>query len=304
MRKPSILLAFAIVYTVWGSTYLAIGIAVESVPPLAAAGVRFLLAGAVLYLVGRSTSVERPTARHWRSAAVLGALLPACGNGLIFIAQQSVASSLSAVFVATEPIFVALIGARWLGLRIRGRGWVGIACGTFGIVLLAAPWEASASSDLRGLGLLCLGSFAWSIGSVYSRSAPTPRSPLLGSGMTLLLGGAMLLVASGLRGELGELQLADVTSRSWFALGYLVVFGSILAYTAYLYLLRHVSASTVSTYAYVNPLVGLALGAVIAGERLDPRSWVAAGAIVLGAVLLLSGMARPRPLATSEQEPA
>jgi drug/metabolite transporter (DMT)-like permease len=304
MRKPSIMLAFAIVYTVWGSTYLAIGIAVETVPPLAAAGSRFLLAGAVLYLAGRSTSDERPTVQHWRTAAVLGSLLPACGNGLIFIAQQSVASSLSAVFVATEPIFVALIGARWLGLRIRRRGWLGIAFGTCGIVMLAAPWEAAGNSDLRGLGLLCLGSFAWSVGSVYSRSAPAPRSPLLGSGMTLLIGGALLLLAAGARGELSALQLADVTQRSWIALGYLVVFGSIVAYTAYLYLLRHVSASTVSTYAYVNPLVGLALGVAIAGERLDPRSWLAAGAIVLGAILLLRGMATPPPLAESEENAA
>ena len=293
MRRWSIIMAFAIVYSIWGSTYLAIGIAVESVPPLAAAGLRFCVAGAVLYAIARGTHDERPTARHWRTALILGTLLPACGNGLIFIAQQSVASSVSAVFVATEPIFIALLSAVWLGAPLTRGGWVGIGCGTLGIVLMAAPWEAGAS-DLRGLGLLCLGSLAWSLGSLYSRNAPAPRSPLLGAGMTMLVGGVLLVGASAGLGEWRGFDPSTVSQRSLLALLYLIIAGSLLAYTAYLYLLRHVSPGKVASYAYVNPLVGLLVGVGIAGESVGTRGLIAAVAIIAGALLMLAAGERPQ----------
>lgn len=301
-RQPSRLLiwaAFGAVYIIWGSTYLGIKYAIETLPPFLMAGSRFLIAGAALYALARlgfgnsGRPAERALASHWRAAAVIGMLLFLCGNGGVTWAEGYITSSLAALLVASEPLWIVLLS--WLlpgGTRPNGKVWLGLALGFAGVWLLVSAGTAAASAsgvtNILGAGVVLGAGFAWAVGSVYSLRASLPRSPLLSSGMQMLAGGSLLLLVGVLTGELARLDFNSVSTRSLVAFLYLTVFGSVVAFTAYSWLLRNASPARVSTYAYVNPAVAVLLGWALAGEAMSARSLVAAGVIVASVALITS----------------
>jgi len=285
------------IYVIWGSTYLAIRFAVETLPPFLMAGVRFLLAGSVLYAWRRARGDARPTAREWRSAAIVGGFLLVGGNGAVVWAEQRIVSSVAALLASTVPLWMVLLDL----LRPGGRrpGWreiVGLLAGFAGVVVLVRPTQSESAVgrvDLLGAAALILGAFLWSIGSLYSRRAPLPASPLLATGMEMLAGGVGLLLLGTLSGEWGRLDPSTFAARSLWGLAYLVVFGSWIAFTAYTWLLRVAPTPLVSTYAYVNPLVAILLGHLLDGDPLTIRTLLAA-AVIVGSVALTTA-APPTP---------
>jgi len=289
--------ALLAVYVIWGSTYLAIRFAVETLPPFLMASVRFLLAGSVLYAWRRARGDARPTAREWRSAAIIGGFLLVGGNGAVVWAEQRIISSVAALLVSTVPLWMVLLDL----LRPGGRrpGWreiVGLLAGFAGVATLVRPTQSAGMPgrvDLLGAAALILGAFLWSIGSLYSRRAPLPASPLLATGMEMLAGGVGLLLLGTLSGEWGRLNPSTFSARSLWGVVYLVVFGSWIAFTAYTWLLRVAPTPLVSTYAYVNPLVAILLGHLLAGDPLTIRTLLAA-AVIVGSVALTTA-APPTP---------
>jgi drug/metabolite transporter (DMT)-like permease len=283
-----VLLAFATVYLVWGSTYLAIRWAIETMPPFLMAGVRFLLAGALIAGWSFARGAAWPKAVHWRRSAVVGLLLLLGGNGGVVWAELYVPSGLAALLVATVPLWMVLVDALWKGGSFPPlRVWFGIALGLVGVALLAQP-SAEGSSPRYVWGALALigASLSWSVGSVYARRVPIPVAPVLATGMQMLAGGAGLLLFGLLVGEGPRLDLAAISARSWLAFVYLLVLGSIVGYTAYVYLLHHTTPALASTYAYVNPVIAVLLGWAIAGEPLTGRTLVAAAVILAGVVVI------------------
>ncbi|CAN5844394.1 drug/metabolite exporter YedA [soil metagenome] len=294
--RAQVLVAFALIYVIWGSTYLAIFFAVETLPPFLMAGVRFLVAGALMYawvrLDGRTSPPERV---HWRGAAVVGAFLLFGGNGGVVWAEQRVPSGLAALLVATVPLWMVLLEWAGGGRRPRLMVMVGITIGFLGLGILIGPSEllGGRAVDLTGATVLVLASFSWAIGSVVSRKVSMPASPLLGTAMQMLCGGALLLLLGTTTGEWARLDLEGVSPRSWWALIYLIVFGSLVGFTAYVWLLRNVEIAKVATYAYVNPIVAVLLGWGLAGEQLSIRIGIAAVIIVTGVAFITSGRSRP-----------
>ncbi len=307
--RPSTLavaIALLIVYVVWGSTYLAIAIVVETLPPLLSAGLRFGVAGT--FMIGvlaaharlrRREPLERPTRAHWRSAFIIGALLLLGGNGGVVLAEQFIASGVAAVLIATVPIWLAVFDAVLQRRRPTGLVIGGLVAGLVGVGILLAPVEGIEAPDPLGVGLVIVSAISWAAGSLYARRAALPRSQLLGTGMEMLAGGIVLLVAGTLIGEIGRTDVASFSLRSLVALVYLAVFGSLIAFTAYSWLLANVPVSTVGTYAYVNPVVAVALGAVILSEPVTPRTLVATAIIIGAVVAMVSG----RPRQTEEPGP-
>jgi len=287
--------AFAAIYLIWGSTYLAIRFAIETLPPLLMAGTRHLTAGVLLYLWARHRGAARPEGRHWKSAAAVGALLLLGGNGLVVWAETRVPSGLTALLVAMVPLWMVLLDWLWQGGRPAARTVFGLACGFAGVVILVGPRGFGGASHVDPLGAaaLVVASLSWATGSLLSRRVALPASPFLATAMEMLAGGACLVVTGLALGEAGRVDLAAASARSWLALAYLVVLGSLVGFTAYVWLLRTVSASRASTYAYVNPVVAVLLGWALAGEPLSARTLLAA-AMILPAVAVLS-TARPRP---------
>lgn len=283
-----VIAAFAAVYIIWGSTYLAIFYAIETLPPLLMAAARFLVAGAILYAwAGRS--VRMPTRAEWKAAAVIGALLLLGGNGAVVWAEQLIPSGVAALLVSITPCWMVLLEWLWnRGERPGVRTALGLVLGFGGLVLLIGPSALAGSGAIHPLGALVVlvGSLCWATGSIYSRRAPRPPGALLFTGMQMLCGGTLLLIAGSIGGEFADFHPAAVSTRSLLALLYLIVFGAIIAYSAYVWLLRVVSPARVSTYAYVNPVVAVLLGWALAGEPLSPRMAVAAAIIVAGVALI------------------
>lgn len=283
--------AMIAVYIVWGSTYLAIRFAVETMPPFLMAGVRFLIAGGVLYGLRRLRGDPAPTRREWRSAAIVGLFLLIGGNGSVVWAEQRVPSGIAALLVGSAPLWMVLIDALRSGGRLPAR-WalVGVALGFFGIVLLVGPAHViglEGSVDLFGAGALTFAAFSWAIGSLYNRGARLPASPLLGTGMEMLMGGLGLVLLGGFSGEFSRLDWASISAKSLWGLAYLVIFGSWVGFAAYVWLLRVAPTTLVSTYAYVNPLVAIFIGNWLAAEPLTVRILIAA-AIILSSVALIT----------------
>jgi drug/metabolite transporter (DMT)-like permease len=299
-----VIAAFAAIYLIWGSTYLAIRFAIETLPPLIMAGVRFLIAGGLLYGWTRLSGTPRPTAVNWKAAGLVGALLLG-GNGAVTWAEQWVPSGLAALLIATVPLWMVLLA--WLRGGERPTAGVagGLALGLAGIILLIGPGELLGGSHIDPVGALAilLGSVSWAAGSLYARRAPMPRAPLLGTGMEMLAGGALLLLAGFATGEGAQLHLEALSLRSALAFGYLVVFGSIVAFSAYVWLLRVVSPARVSTYSYVNPVVAVFLGWALASEPITPLTLVAAAVIVTAVALIVMQQARGRTQPTKEVAP-
>lgn len=299
MDRPHRLLvvaAFAAVYLVWGSTYLAIRIGLETLPPLLMAGVRFLVAGALVYGYCRATGAARPRLVEWRDAAIVGLCLMAGGNGLVTWAQQWVPSSVAALLVATMPLSMTLLSSLFFGGQRPGKVVLaGIALGLFGVGILVRPdGVALGGVDPLGALLLVMATLFWAGGSLYSRDAHLPRSPFLSAGMEMLAGGAALLLGGTLAGEWPRVDLGAVSGASLSALVYLVVMGSIVTLTAYVWLLRVVSATAVSTYAFVNPVVAVVLGWAFAGEQLSARVGIATALITASVAVILWARARFR----------
>ncbi len=298
-RTWLIVAAFAALYVIWGSTYLAIRFAIETLPPLGMAGSRFLVAGAIMYGFARWRGTVSPTRSQWIAAAVAGVLLLLGGNGLVVLGQRTVASGVAALIIATQSIWIALLVMAVPGARRAGwRAWAGRVLGLAGLAwLLGVDGSGVGGVDLRGAGLLVAASLSWSIGTVVGqglqkRAVSTP-SLVLGTGMQMLAGGAALLVAS----VIGRESWAGVPSASGASVAgwlFLVVFGSIVGFTAYVWLLTQVSASAVATYAFVNPVVAVLLGWGIAGEALSGRAVSAAGVIVAGVAMIILDGWRPR----------
>jgi drug/metabolite transporter (DMT)-like permease len=291
-KEPSstrIVAAFAAVYVVWGSTYLAIRFGVETIPPFMMAGTRFVFAGVLLDAWARWRGAPRPKGIEWRSAAIIGGLLLFVGNGGVTWAEQTVPSGIAALLVATVPMWIVMFDWLLHGAGRPSRGViVGLTVGFAGMFMLVGPDQFLGDNaiDLVGVGVLMVACIAWAIGSLYSRQAPLPNSPLLATSMEMLTGGAVLYSVALMTGEFQRFDPASVSTRSWLAVGYLSVFGSIIGFTAYVWLLRVVHASRVATYAYVNPIIAMLLGWSLAGEEFTLQMLLAA-TVIIGAVVLI-----------------
>lgn len=315
-HRPSTLAvaaALGTVYVIWGSTYLAIAYVVESMPPLLAAGARFTAAGLMLisFVVAhdrwraarglpRRHAPRWPRAIEWRSALIIGGLLLLGGNGMVSIAEQTIPSGIAAVMIATIPIWLSVFDAaltrRMPSLLAIG----GLLVGLVGVAILLLPSAGNDSLNPAGIGILVVAAISWAAGSHYARRGPLPANQLLGTGMEQLAGGVLLLVVAAAVGEIGAFDPAKVTSASLVGLAFLVVFGSLVAFTAYVWLLNHVAVTTVATYAYVNPVVAVALGVAFRHEALSLRSMLAAALIIGAVVAMVSG----RPREVEEAGPA
>jgi drug/metabolite transporter (DMT)-like permease len=285
---PAIWSALITVYLIWGSTYLAIRYAVETMPPFLMAAVRFIISGGFLYALRRFSGDPQPNAVEWRSAIIIGIFLLVGGNGGVVWAEQFVTSSLAALLVATVPLWMVLMDAfRPAGHRPGLPAAAGILIGFGGVVLLIRSVAGSADTmNLFGAAALIFASLAWSIGSLYGRNARLPTSQLLGTAMQMLTGGAALLLVATVLGEWSDFNIATVSRRSALALVYLTVIGS-SAFVAYVWLLRVAPTPLVATYAYVNPLVAVLLGYFLAQEPMTIRMLLAA-ALIIGSVALVS----------------
>src|SRR6266487_3015735 len=288
-------LAFLSIYTIWGSTYLAIRFASETFPPFLMAAIRFLIAGSVLYAWTRFRGAPRPTRANWKAATIVGGLLLLGGNGGVVKAEQVFPSGLTAVLITTVPIWMALVELLRKDRIVPTLHVVlGLILGFGGVVLLVGPGDLAGSGGLNPLwaGVLIFASLSWAIGSVYSRKAFLPRTPLLGSGMEMLTGGALLLVASLVSLEWVGFQPSNLSVLSLVSFIYLVVFGSLLGFSSYVWLLTKTTTARVSTYAYVNPVVAVFLGYFLAGEQLTLRTLLASSVIVIAVVVITTFKSR------------
>jgi drug/metabolite transporter (DMT)-like permease len=297
--RSRLYIAFAAVWIIWGSTYLGIRVAIESIPPFMMAMGRFLLAGAVLFALGLYRGGAAPTAPQWKTALVVGLLLLLGGNGGVVWAEQRVSSGLTALIVSCEPLVVVLFDwVRRGGLRPSAPVLLGLATGTAGMVLLISPAHiiGGGAVDPVGAGVLLFAVVSWALGSIYSRHADAAPSPLISTGANMLCGSLWFLVAALLAGEPGRFDPQAITTRSLVAFGYLVVFGALIGFTAYLWLLRNTTLARASTYAFVNPVVAVFLGWWLVDEPVTARTLVAAAVIVASVILITAfQQAAPQP---------
>jgi drug/metabolite transporter (DMT)-like permease len=289
-RRARFILAFAILYFVWGSTYLAIRFAVETIPPFWLAGVRFAIAGAALLLIAQLERPGWPTVGQWRNAIWIGALLFGGGNGLVCWAEQTVPSGLTSLIIATMPLWMTMLDSALFRAPLPGRGVAaGLLLGLIGIFLLVDPLSTGPEKvDVWGAGGLLLACCSWAVGSLHSRHVNLPDSPFVTAGMQMLGGGIVLLIFSALLGDWSRLHWTAVAPRSIASLAYLIVFGSMLGISAYTWLLRNCRPSTVATYAYVNPIIAVVLGAWLGSETLGMGEVMAGGLIVLSVIMIVS----------------
>jgi drug/metabolite transporter (DMT)-like permease len=283
--------ALIAIYIVWGSTYLAIRFAVETMPPFLTAGFRFLIAGGVLYIFRRLRGDKAPLRLEWRSAAIVGLFLLVGGNGGLMWAEQRVASGIAALLIGSVPLWIALLDSLRPGGRRPDR-WVivGVLAGFAGIIILIGPAQLigiQGEVDPVGAVVLLLAALSWAAGSLYNRGAKLPNSPLLGTGMEMLVGSLGLFILGTVTGEWSQMDLTSFSTRSLLGFAYLVVFGSLVGFASYVWLLRVAPTMLVSTYAYVNPLIAILLGSLLAGESLTPRI-VLAVMFILGSVVLIT----------------
>ena len=287
--------AMITIYIVWGSTYLAIRFAVATIPPFLMASMRFLAAGLILFVFRLLSGDPWPRKNEWRSSAIIGLFLLVLGNGGVVWAEQMVPSSLAALMVGTVPLWMIIInsiqpGGHWPNRKVI----IGVSAGFAGILLLFWPGQASGEPvNFTGILVLLFAAISWAIGSLFSRKAVLPASPLQGTAMEMLAGGTMLLIAGILTGETASLHTASFTPQSIWGLIYLVIFGSLIGFVAYTWALRSAPISLVATYAYVNPVVAIAVGYLFAGEIFTIKTFIAA-AIILGSVILITTPAKKK----------
>jgi drug/metabolite transporter (DMT)-like permease len=285
--------ALAVVWIVWGSTYVAVRVGVRALPPLTMAGVRFAVAGLVLYAWCRWQRQRHPWAgwrpaswREWRAAAILGLLIPAAGTGGATWAEQKLSAGTAALLLASIPVWL-IVASRVAGLeRVTRCAAVGLLLGLVGVAVLVNPFSGGAPG-LAASAVALGGAVCWGCGSAYARRAPHPGQPLLGSSMQLICAGAALCAAGGASGELARIHAGSLYSTPALALGYLIVFGSLVAYSSYEWLNRHASSQLVGTYAFINPVVAVLLGWWLLGEHVNGRTLLAAAIIVTGVALMV-----------------
>jgi len=312
-RPPTALIwaGMLILYVVWGSTYLGISIAVDSIPSFLMAGSRFALAGTVMLgaaIVLRRGRFAWPTRREWRDSFIVGGLLMGGGMGMVALGEETVPSGIAALVIAMMPLWVALLGRVFFGERLPVGAVAGIAIGLAGVAILVGPSANTAESfNAGGILALILSPISWSAGSLFSaHRARLPRDPLVATAAQMLTGSVVLAVMAAIRGEYATFRIEAVTTESLLAFGYLAIVGSLVAFTAYVWLLRVAPLPLIATYAYVNPVVAVALGALILQEPITPRTLVAGAVIVFAVALIItarSRMAAARPAATRESPP-
>ena len=280
--------AFAAVYVLWGSTYLGIRFSMETLPPFFTQGVRFMSAGIVMWFWARRSGAAKPLRREWAGGAVAGVLLFVCGTGGVVWAERLIPSGVTALVVATEPAAFVLLETMRRRRLPRGSVLAGLALGALGLLVLVGPGDLLGGERfaLPALLVLVAGTFCWAGGSLFSRGSRLPASPVMATAVTLLCGGAGLALVGAASGELARFDPSAVSAKSLVATAYLFVFGSIVGFTAYLWLLRVTTVARLSTYAYVNPVVAVLLGWALAGEPLTPRVGLAA-AVIVGAVAII-----------------
>ena len=294
-HRARLLLAFAAVYIIWGSTYLAIRVVVETVPPFLSAGGRFLIAGGIIYAVARMRGATAPPRASWKPAAIAGGLLLVGGNGLVSWAEQSVHSEFAALLVATVPLWVVVFEWAWTRVRPRTGVLLGVALGIGGVALLVAPRSGVDSIDPTGAAALLCASAIWSVGTLYAGKAKLPDPPLLAIGMQMTAAGALLVVAGAALGEFGRLNFSTISQASAIAFVYLVLIGALIGFTAYLWLVRKVPPALATTYAFVNPIIAILLGALILGEPVTIWTIAAASVIIIAVAIITQAKARPPP---------
>ncbi len=300
-----IVIALGLVYLIWGSTYLGIRFADETVPPLLMGGVRFLIAGGLLYIWCRARGIPNPTWRQWKSTGVVGLCLLAGGNGTVIVVEQHVPSGIAALFVALVPLWtVVLLWLRRTGARPTVRTMAGVALGLVGVGLLALHGGGAGGQGINPLAFfLILSTALWAWGSIYAQRAEMPTSPLMATAIEMLVGSAALLIGATATGEPWALVGHTISLKSLLSVGYLIVFGSIVAYTCYTWLLRRAPAALVSTYAYVNPLVAVLLGWAFAGEVVTQWTLISSAIIVCSVVLITLPGRRARVAAHAPVSP-
>ena len=298
--KTKLWAALLALYIVWGSTYLAIRFAVETIPPFMHASLRFLISGVILFAWRRAAGDSMPTNSNWKSTAVVGTLLLLGGNGLVALAEKTVPSGIAALMISTSPFWLVLFESfRAGGSKPNWQSILGLIIGFSGVFVLIGPAEISGSGqkfDTFGTILLLFAPLLWSLGSIYARGADMPRSTLMSTGMQMLTGAVSLFIVSVVTGELTGFSFSQVSVRSWWGLIYLITFGSLVGFVAYGWLLHNAPISLTSTYAYVNPVVAVFLGYFFAGELLNSRVLIAT-VIIIGSVFLIN-MARQTKVKT------
>jgi drug/metabolite transporter (DMT)-like permease len=312
-RRPPIWIGLLILYVVWGSTYLGIAIAVDTIPPFLMAATRFLVAGSLLFLwslAREGRALTMPSARELRDSAIVGALLLGGGMGMVAYGEQTVPSGITALLIAMMPVWVAILGRIFLGERLPRLAVVGIVVGFGGVAILIGPSAFGGAGALDGLGLAAIiaSPISWASGSLFaSHRAVLPRLPLLATGIQMICGGLVLAGMSIVSGELGGFRVDAVSAASFSAVVYLTVVGSLVAFTAFGWLLRVAPLPLVATYAYVNPVVAVVLGALVRSEPVDARTLVAGTVIVFAVALIVTARGRmraPRGAATTEPVPS
>jgi drug/metabolite transporter (DMT)-like permease len=287
--RAAVTFAFAVIYLVWGSTYLGIRVAVETMPPFAMAAVRFLIAGGLLLAVLKVRGAAWPTARQWRINAVIGTFLLLGGNGLVVWAEQTIPSGITALLIGAGPLCIVLTEWAWPGgLRPGAITFAAMLLGFGGVAWLAAPWDSAADGGLNAPGVIALlgASVFWAIGSIYSRHSRHGADPFLASSLQMLGGSAALGLVALLHGDFTHLDLAAISAPSWGAFVYLIIMGSLVGFSTFVWLMKHCSPARVATYAYVNPVVAVLLGWLLLDEPFGPRTVVASAVIVSSVAII------------------
>jgi drug/metabolite transporter (DMT)-like permease len=310
--KIRIIVAFAALYLVWGSTYLGIRFAIETIPPFLMAGARFLLAGVIMFAIAWSQSACKSSWENWRVSLIVGACLLLAGNGGVTISEQYIDTGLAALIVAIVPIYIVILSwATGMAPKPAPIVWLGLVGGFLGVGILLGPALRFSSNGGRhpaiGMSILLVSSFIWSAGSLYSRSAKHAASPFLTAAQQMLCGGLLLLLAGIVTGELQSFHPRSISMLSFASFIYLVIIGAVVGYTAYIWLLRHCDPAKVATYAYVNPIVAVLLGAAFAGETLSVRVLIADALIIGSVAIVITAQqlkVRAEPAISAAMEPA
>jgi drug/metabolite transporter (DMT)-like permease len=303
-RAWKVLLALSIIYFVWGSTFLAIRVGVREVPPFLLAGMRFLVAGLVLFGWMRARGTPSPTRREWGGATLLALLIFVCDYGLLFWAERRVPSGVAAVMLATIPVFMSLseiiiLKTQRLTIRLAAALVVGIS----GVAVLVSHSVSFGDAPIDPVGACALiaAAISWSAASALTRKVPLPAEKAMSSGVQMLSGGILLVLAAGLLGEFRRFQMQAVSAKAWLALAYLIVAGSIVGFTAYVWLIHHESPTKVGTYAYVNPVVAVLVGYFFGGEALGPRTIAGAALVLVSVVVITTTPKESKAAATLQQ---
>ncbi|PYJ69106.1 MAG: EamA family transporter [Verrucomicrobia bacterium] len=310
-KRIQVIIAFAALYLIWGSTFLGIRFAIETIPPFLMAGARFMLAGVIMYAIAWSQGIGKSSWANWLTSLIIGACLLLAGNGGVTISEEHIESGLAAVVVAIVPIYIVLMGwATGMAPRPTPIVWLALAGGFVGVGILFGPalqFHSTGRNPAIGISILLVSTFIWSAGSLYSRVAKHAASPFLTAAQQMICGGLLLLLSGIVTGELPHFHHSSISMLSLASFIYLVLIGAVVGYTAYIWLLRHCEPAKVATYAYVNPIVAVLLGTLFAGETLTVRTLVAAGLIIGSVALVITAQqlqARVEPPISAALEPA